>query len=97
MEPKNLTAAEAVAGIVNNAINDEKRGQAFRVHMEELVKNDYVSIDLTIGEWHWSLVAKASHLPELKSLIIDSMKEGFQVSHDEEKYEASKGSFAGYR
>ena len=97
MELKNLTAAEAVAGIVNNAINDEKRGQAFRLHMEEMIKNDYVSIDLTIGEWHWSLVGKAAHLPELKSLIIDTMKEGFQVSHDEEKYEASKGNFVGYR
>ena len=75
----------------------ELRGEAWRVHAQQMMAHDYVSIDLTIGEWHWSLVAKASHLPELKSLIIDTMKEGFQVSHDEEKYEARNGNFVGYQ
>ena len=83
--PKISPAAEAISEMVTNSINDEKRGQAFRIHMEELVKADFFQIELRIGEWHWSVTAKAERIAEIKALIIDTMKEGFKIADDEYK------------
>ena len=92
--PKLSPAAEAISEMVTATINEEKRGQAFRVHMEELVKADFVQIELRIGEWHWSVTAKAERIAELKALIIDTMKEGFRVA--DEEYRSGNEAQPGY-
>ena len=96
MELKNLTAAEVVEGIVNT-INDDKRGQVFRVHMQELIRGDFVNLDIVIGEWHFSIVFRADHIAAIQKMIVSMMRAGFHVAHDEgEEYRSHGGSPPGY-
>ena len=96
MELKNLTAAEVVEGIVNT-INDDKRGQVFRVHMQELIRGDFVNLDIVIGEWHFSIVFRADHIAAIQKMIVSMMRAGLHVAHDEgEEYRSHGGSPPGY-
>src|SRR3990167_6114657 len=96
MELKNLTAAEVVEGIVNT-INDDKRGQIFRVHMQELIRGDFVNLDIVIGEWHFSIVFRADLIAAIQKMIVSMMRAGFHVAHDEgEEYRSHGGSPPGY-
>ena len=64
---------------------------AFRIHMEEMIKNDYVSLTLTIGEWKWEVVFKAANIAAITELIGKTMKKGFSVAKEEE-YHAKNGA-----
>lgn len=59
---------------------------AFRTHMQEILKNDYAQIALTIGEWHWQITVRGDRIPDIQALIIRTMKQGFKVAEEEEAY-----------
>ena len=64
--------------------------EAFRTHMQEILKNDYTHITLTIGEWHWAITARGERLPQITDLVLKTMRRGFQIAKDEEEYVAKK-------
>ena len=64
---------------------------AFRIHMEEMIRNDYVSLTLTIGEWKYEVVFKADNIAAITELIGKTMKKGFSVAKEEE-YRAKNGA-----
>jgi len=60
--------------------------------MEEMIKNDYVSLTLTIGEWKYEIVFKADNINSITDLITKTMKKGFSVAREEEAYKAKNGA-----
>ena len=97
MDDKPTTTAQALVAAVSETLNDDKRGQVFRAHMQELIRGDFVNLDIVIGEWHFSIVFRADHIAAIQKMIVSMMRAGFHVAHDEgEEYRSHGGSPPGY-
>src|SRR2546426_9420197 len=77
---------------------DDEKSNAYRIHIQELVKNDFLYLTFTSsGRSRLEVTLKRDGLQQISALVLQILKESLLQGDPEEQYKPEKnGGNAGY-